>query len=319
MFIAQKVAGYSMGQADVLRKAMGKKKQEVLDAGVRALRGRHAVERAAAGRLLAGGDQGPVGHDPPVRRVRVQQVARGRLRAGVVLDRLPQGELPGRVHGGAAHLGGGQQGQVGGVPVRVPPARASRCCRRTSTSRACASPRSAPTSASAWARSATSAPTSSSRSSGPARARARTRRSPTSWTSRSWSCCNKRVVESLIKAGAFDSLGHTRLSLVQVHEEAVEAVVGLKRQEAMGQFDLFGGDDTTPGAERLVPAGAPAVQRRGVAAQAAAGLRTGDARPVRVGAPAGRRRAAAAQARPEADRRDHQRRAEGGRDRAVRA
>ncbi|HEY0449260.1 DNA polymerase III subunit alpha [Actinophytocola sp.] len=59
-------------------------------------------------------------------------------------------------------------------------------------------------------------------------------------------CCNKRVIESLVKAGAFDSLGHTRLSLVQVHEEAVEAVVGLKRQEAMGQFDLFGGDDTTP-------------------------------------------------------------------------
>jgi DNA polymerase-3 subunit alpha len=57
-------------------------------------------------------------------------------------------------------------------------------------------------------------------------------------------CCNKRVIESLIKAGAFDSVGHTRLSLVQVHEEAVDAVVGLKRQEAMGQFDLFGGDGT---------------------------------------------------------------------------
>src|SRR5690606_27906633 len=53
--------------------------------------------------------------------------------------------------------------------------------------------------------------------------------------------CNKRVIESLIKAGAFDSLGHTRLSLIQNHEEAVDAVVPLKRQEAMGQFDLFGG------------------------------------------------------------------------------
>ncbi|MFC4000761.1 DNA polymerase III subunit alpha [Prauserella oleivorans] len=53
--------------------------------------------------------------------------------------------------------------------------------------------------------------------------------------------CNKRVLESLIKAGAFDSLGNTRLSMVQVHEDAVEAVVPLKRQEAMGQFDLFGG------------------------------------------------------------------------------
>ncbi|MEV0073569.1 MULTISPECIES: DNA polymerase III subunit alpha [unclassified Amycolatopsis] len=58
--------------------------------------------------------------------------------------------------------------------------------------------------------------------------------------------CNKRVMESLIKAGGFDTMGHTRLSMIQVHEDAVEAVVPLKRQEAMGQFDLFGsfgGDD----------------------------------------------------------------------------
>lgn len=54
--------------------------------------------------------------------------------------------------------------------------------------------------------------------------------------------CNKRVVESLIKAGAFDSLGHARMSLVQQHESAVDAVIGLKRQQAMGQFDLFGAD-----------------------------------------------------------------------------
>jgi DNA polymerase III subunit alpha len=52
--------------------------------------------------------------------------------------------------------------------------------------------------------------------------------------------CNKRVIESLIKAGAFDSLGTTRLAMIGVHEDAVEAVVPLKRQEAMGQFDLFG-------------------------------------------------------------------------------
>ncbi|MGQ0774031.1 MAG: DNA polymerase III subunit alpha [Pseudonocardiales bacterium] len=66
-------------------------------------------------------------------------------------------------------------------------------------------------------------------------------------------CCNKRVVESLIKAGAFDSFGHTRLSLVQVHEEAVDAVVGLKRQEAMGQFDLFGGECTSEAAADSSP------------------------------------------------------------------
>ncbi|MGH3621925.1 MAG: DNA polymerase III subunit alpha [Sciscionella sp.] len=59
------------------------------------------------------------------------------------------------------------------------------------------------------------------------------------------SVCAKRVVESLTKAGAFDSLGFTRRALVAVHEEAVEAVSGLKKQEALGQFDLFGsgGDD----------------------------------------------------------------------------
>jgi DNA polymerase-3 subunit alpha len=56
--------------------------------------------------------------------------------------------------------------------------------------------------------------------------------------------CNKRVVESLVKAGAFDSLGHTRRSLVLVHEQAVDAVVDVKRAEAVGQFDLFGAAET---------------------------------------------------------------------------
>ncbi|QWF83132.1 DNA polymerase III subunit alpha [Amycolatopsis sp. CA-230715] len=65
--------------------------------------------------------------------------------------------------------------------------------------------------------------------------------------------CNKRVIESLIKAGGFDSLGNTRLSMIQVHEDAVEAVVPLKRQQAMGQFDLFGGGDDTPAEESSSP------------------------------------------------------------------
>ncbi|MFZ0324643.1 MAG: DNA polymerase III subunit alpha [Actinomycetes bacterium] len=55
--------------------------------------------------------------------------------------------------------------------------------------------------------------------------------------------CNKRVIESLIKAGAFDSLGHTRRGLVAVHAEAVDAVLETKRAEAIGQFDLFGSSD----------------------------------------------------------------------------
>ncbi|WP_280447091.1 DNA polymerase III subunit alpha [Nocardia brasiliensis] len=56
-------------------------------------------------------------------------------------------------------------------------------------------------------------------------------------------CCNKRVLESLIKAGAFDSFGHPRKALADIHEDAVDAVTGLKRQQALGQFDLFGDGD----------------------------------------------------------------------------
>ena len=55
--------------------------------------------------------------------------------------------------------------------------------------------------------------------------------------------CNKRTIESLIKAGAFDSLGHTRRGLVTVHEQLIDAAVETKRAESIGQFDLFGGDD----------------------------------------------------------------------------
>ncbi|WP_062203151.1 DNA polymerase III subunit alpha [Demequina salsinemoris] len=61
------------------------------------------------------------------------------------------------------------------------------------------------------------------------------------------SVCNKRTIDSLIKAGAFDSLGHTRRSLNAIHEQAIESVVGVKRQEATGQFDLFGMDEELGG------------------------------------------------------------------------
>ena len=54
--------------------------------------------------------------------------------------------------------------------------------------------------------------------------------------------CNKKVTESLIKAGAFDSLDHPRKGLFLVHTDAVDSVLGTKKAEAMGQFDLFGVD-----------------------------------------------------------------------------
>lgn len=68
--------------------------------------------------------------------------------------------------------------------------------------------------------------------------------------------CNKRTIESLIKAGAFDSLGHPRRALAAVHEEAIDSVVVLKRNEAVGQFDLFAGfgeAEAEPGFSTDVP------------------------------------------------------------------
>ncbi|GAA4154399.1 DNA polymerase III subunit alpha [Gryllotalpicola daejeonensis] len=71
---------------------------------------------------------------------------------------------------------------------------------------------------------------------------------------------NKRTVESLIKAGAFDSFGASRRALLEIHEGAVESVVNEKRVEATGQagfdFDLLMADaaaDSGTGPISVVP------------------------------------------------------------------
>jgi DNA polymerase III subunit alpha len=59
--------------------------------------------------------------------------------------------------------------------------------------------------------------------------------------------CNKRVIESLVKAGAFDEMKHRRRALVAIHETAVDQYVDIKRNEAIGQDSLFGGLDEGSG------------------------------------------------------------------------
>ena len=54
---------------------------------------------------------------------------------------------------------------------------------------------------------------------------------------------NKRTVESLIKGGAFDSIDPNRRALFQIHDEAVDQVMPIKRKQAEGQFDLFADAD----------------------------------------------------------------------------
>ena len=62
--------------------------------------------------------------------------------------------------------------------------------------------------------------------------------------------CNKRVIESLIKAGAFDDMKHKRRALVAIHEVAVDQYADIKRHEAIGQDSLFAGLDDSDGTGR---------------------------------------------------------------------
>ncbi|HSI26039.1 MAG TPA: DNA polymerase III subunit alpha, partial [Aeromicrobium sp.] len=68
------------------------------------------------------------------------------------------------------------------------------------------------------------------------------------------SVCNKRVLDSLIKAGAFDSLGHQRRALAAIADESVDQYIDLKRNAAIGQDSLFGGlDDSFSGVSISIP------------------------------------------------------------------
>ena len=58
--------------------------------------------------------------------------------------------------------------------------------------------------------------------------------------------CSKRVVESLIKAGAFDGSGANRMQMLAVYESALDASQSMKKKNVSGQvslFDLFSGED----------------------------------------------------------------------------
>jgi DNA polymerase-3 subunit alpha len=67
---------------------------------------------------------------------------------------------------------------------------------------------------------------------------------------------NKRVVESLVKSGAIDSLGESRKGLLVVHESRIDSIADIKRNEAIGQDSLFGGlgdDDSAGGGALFAP------------------------------------------------------------------
>jgi DNA polymerase III subunit alpha len=67
---------------------------------------------------------------------------------------------------------------------------------------------------------------------------------------------NKRVIESLIKAGAFDSLGVSRKGLLEIHEDHIDGVLSDKRIKASGQESFFdmASDNGGVGLDRPRPA-----------------------------------------------------------------
>jgi DNA polymerase-3 subunit alpha len=52
---------------------------------------------------------------------------------------------------------------------------------------------------------------------------------------------NKRVLDSLIRSGCFDSMGYRRSQLLKVFEQVVDSITRDRRRNLDGQFDLFGG------------------------------------------------------------------------------
>ena len=113
MEISKQMAGFSGAEADDLRKAIGKKKRDLMatmEAEV------HRRLRHLGHRRL--GRARPLVDDDGGGRLLLQQVPRRLLRADRLPDRLPEGELPGRVHGGGDLLGDVDEGQ--GAVLRQP-------------------------------------------------------------------------------------------------------------------------------------------------------------------------------------------------------
>jgi DNA polymerase-3 subunit alpha len=94
MQISQIIGGYTLGGADMLRRAMGKKKADEM------AKHRATIAEGAKKGLRPGAGRAAVRPDDQVRRVRLQQVAHRRLRGGHLPHRLAQGAPLRGLHGG---------------------------------------------------------------------------------------------------------------------------------------------------------------------------------------------------------------------------
>ncbi len=240
--VAQKVAGYSLGQADLLRKAMGKKKKEILDAeygpfseGMKANGFSDAAIKALWETLVPFSDYafnkahtasyGLISYwtaylkqhyAPEYMAALLTSVKDDKDKSAIYLNecrRMKIQVLPPDVNESASDYTPGRQRH---------PVRADRDPQRRQ-------------------------PTSSTASWRRREANGRFEDFNDFLDKVPAPVCNKRVIESLIKAGAFDDMKHKRRALVAVHETAVDQYVDIKRNEAIGQDSLFGGLDDEGG------------------------------------------------------------------------
>lgn len=63
----------------------------------------------------------------------------------------------------------------------------------------------------------------------------------------------KRAIESLIKAGAFDEFGYTRNGLTLVHAEIIDMVLKVRKTQLVGQDSLFADSGEDPGVDIIIP------------------------------------------------------------------
>ena len=264
MEIAKQLAGYTLGGADLLRRAMGKKIKAEMDA---------QRETFIAGAVARGIDPEARRHDlrrgGQVRLLRLQQEPRRRLRAARLSDRLAQGEPSGRVLRRGDDHRVRQPREAGGLPAGDARRAASRSTRRTSTIRRRAS----------WSRTARAAPASAMRW---RRSRAWERPPPTLLVEErnargpfrdladlmarlGTRVINKRLLESLARAGALDCAGAEPAparegadALLRYAAAAADAAAERPGQPVRRQRDGPGAQASTGRGRGLAGLGAPA-------------------------------------------------------------
>jgi DNA polymerase-3 subunit alpha len=64
---------------------------------------------------------------------------------------------------------------------------------------------------------------------------------------------NRRPVESMIRAGAFDSLGYKRKALLQVMDQVLDGVNEEGRKNVIGQMDIFSMEEDAPVSTLVLP------------------------------------------------------------------